>query len=107
VPVARHERGFWERACREVDRGAKVGEVARRLGVRAGTLSWWRWKLRQEGRTPRRTRGAAFLPVVIAEPTLPAPVVVQLEANGVRLHVEVGTDVRYVAALVAAIRTTC
>jgi hypothetical protein len=45
--------------------------------------------------------------VVIAEPALPAPAVVQLEASGVRLHVEVGTDVRYVAALVAAIRTPC
>jgi transposase-like protein len=106
VPIARHDRGFWERACREVERGAKVGEVARRLGVRAGTLSWWHWNLRREGRTPRRAR-AAFLPVVIAEPTLPAPAVVRLEASGVRVHVEVGTDVRYVAALVAAIRTTC
>jgi transposase-like protein len=76
VLVARHDREFWECACREVDRAAKVGEVARRLGVRAGTLSWWRWKLRQEGRTHRRTRGAAFLPVVVAETTLPAPAVV-------------------------------
>jgi transposase-like protein len=107
VPVARRERGFWERACREVDRGAKVSEVAGRLGVRAGTLSWWRWKLRQEGRTSRPTRRAAFLPVVVAESALPAPTVVQLEASGIRLRVEVGTDVRYVAALVAAIRTTC
>jgi transposase-like protein len=107
VAIARHDRGFWERACREVERGAKVGEVARRLGVRAGTLSWWLWKLRQDGQTPRRTRGAAFLPVVIDERTLPAPAVVHLEASGVRLHVEVGTDVRYVAALVAAIRSTC
>jgi transposase-like protein len=106
VPVVRHDRGFWERACREVERGAKVGEVASRLGVRAGTLSWWRWNLRREGRTPRPAR-TAFLPVVIAEPTLPAPAVVQLEASGVRVHVEVGTDVLYVAALVAAIRTTC
>ncbi len=107
MPVARHERGFWEPACREVDRGAKVGEVARRLGVRGGTLSWWRWKLRQEGRTPRRARRAAFLPVVVAEATLAAPAVVELEANGVTLRVELGTDIRYVAALVAAIRTTC
>ena len=107
MPVARHDREFWKRACREVERGAKIGEVARRLGVRAGTLTWWLWKLRQEVRTPGRTRRATFLPVVLAEPTLPAPTVVQLEASGVRLHVEVGTDVRYVAALVAAIRTTC
>jgi hypothetical protein len=105
VPVARHERGFWERACDEVERGAKVGEVARRLRVRAGTLSWWLWKLRRESPKRRRRKPAEFLPVVIAEPVRPA--VVELEASGVRLRVEPGTDVRYVAELVAAIRATC
>lgn len=107
MPVARHDRRFWERACREVERGAKVGAVARRLGVRAGTLSWWRWRLRREEPAPRRRRRAEFLPVVVAEPAVVAPCAVEVEASGVRLRVEIGTDVRYVAALVAAIRTTC
>lgn len=107
MPVTRHDRGFWERACGEVERGAKVSEVARRLGVRAGTLSWWRWRLGREAPKPRRPKRAEFLPVVMAEPVRSAPAVVQVEASGVRLHLEVGTDVGYVAALVAAIRTTC
>jgi hypothetical protein len=30
-----------------------------------------------------------------------------LDANGIRLRVEVGTDVQYVAALVNALRASC
>lgn len=67
-------------------------------------MQWWSWKLRGEPRTGR----AEFLPVVVAEG---APAVsttaLDLEANGVRLRVEVGTDVQYVAALVSAIRAAC
>jgi transposase-like protein len=108
VRAARHERGFWERASREVDGGSRVADVARRLGVRAGTLSWWRWKLHREGPPPERRGGAEFLPVVIAEPTLALQAsCVEVEANGVKLRVEPGTDVGYVASLVAAIRSRC
>lgn len=67
------------------------------------TLQWWSWKLRQD---PART--AEFLPVVATErPVLVSTAALELEANGVRLRVELGTDVRYVAELVAAIRGTC
>lgn len=107
MPVARHDRVFWERACGEVERGATVSEVAGRLGVRAGTLSWWLWKLRREAPKRGRRRHAEFLPVVVAEPSRSVPAVVELKAVGVRLRVEAGTDVRYVADLVAAIRATC
>jgi transposase-like protein len=108
VPVVRHQREFWERAFREVERGAKVGEVARRLGVRAGTLSWWCWKLRRLEPGRRRQSRAEFLPVVVAQQAVPMPVAaVEVEASGVRLHVEIGTDVEYVSALVAAIRRRC
>ena len=106
MPVIRHDREFWERACCEVERGAAISAVARRLGVRAGTLSWWRWNLRQQV-ARRDERRAEFLPVVVAEPVGPKSAAVEIEAGGVRLRVEVGTDIRYVAALVAAIRTTC
>ena len=86
VPVARHDRGFWERACEEVERGAKVGEVARRLAVRAGTLSWWLWRLRREAPKTRHRKPAEFLPVVLAEPMRSVPAVVELEASGVRVR---------------------
>jgi transposase-like protein len=74
VTTVRRNREFWERAVREVERGAAVSAVARRLAVRPGTLSWWRWHLRNDRETretaQRRPRvaKAEFLPVVVAQP---------------------------------------
>lgn len=110
MPVVRHSRDFWEQASREVDRGFRVVEVARRLGVRPKTLSWWRWNLGRQKPAGRRATAAPFLPVVVAErPSLgvAVPVPIEIETCGVRLRVEIGGDVGYVAALVAAIRSTC
>ena len=85
-----------------------MGEVARRLGVRAGTLSWWCWKLRGSAPRPRRRSVAKFLPVVVAEQAVAMALAdVAIEASGVRLRVAVGTDVEYVSTLVAAIRRRC
>jgi transposase-like protein len=101
--TVRHDREFWARACREVRRGARIGDVARRLGVRPRTLQWWSWKLRGN----ESVKAAEFLPIVVAEHTAAVATPIELETNGVRLRVEGGTDVRYVAALVAAIRAAC
>jgi transposase-like protein len=103
VPV-RHDREFWERACREVRRGARVADVARRTGVKPRTLQWWSWKLRREP----DAEPAEFLPVVVGDQMPPVSTsALELEANGVRIRVEPGTDVQYVAALVVAIRAAC
>jgi len=67
-------------------------------------LQWWSWKLRREG----LTKSAGFLPVVVSEPDAPvSTTMLELETNGVRIGVELGTDVQYVAALVAALRSAC
>ena len=81
-----------------------MSDVARRLGVKPRTLQWWTWKLRREAGAIR----AEFLPVVVAEQA-PAALgaALELETHGVRLRVEVGSDVAYVAALLAAIRAAC
>jgi len=51
---------------------------------------------------------AEFLPVVVDEHVPPASAAaLELETNGVRIRAEIGADVRYVAALVAAIRSAC
>ncbi len=103
MPI-RHDREFWKRACREVRRGARVEDVARRLGVRPRTLQWWGWKLQRE----RSTEPAEFLPVVVTEDTAQiSTAALELETNGVRIRVELGTDVGYVTALVTAIRAAC
>jgi hypothetical protein len=106
VPAKRHDREFWERACREVRQGAKTGDVARRLGVRPRTLAWWCWRLGRK-KTARRTRRAKFLPVVISGAQPIVATRLELDANGVRVRVDVGTDVRYVAALLNALRASC
>ena len=101
--AVRDDREFWVRACREVRRGTRLGDVARRLGVKLRTLQWWTWKVRRESDEP-----ASFLPVVVEErPAAVSIVAHELETNGVRLRVECGTDVQYVAALVAALRAAC
>ncbi len=79
-------------------------DVARRLGVKPRTLQWWSWKLRGEG----APETAGFLPVVATEgEALVSTASVELETHGVRIRVEHGVDVQYVAALLAAIRAAC
>jgi transposase-like protein len=109
VPAERHDRKFWEQACREVERGGSVGEVARRLEVRPRTLSWWRWNLGRKKSTVKRERGAEFLPVVLADSRAlrGAAAPIEIDAGGVMVRVEPGTDVEYIAALVFAIRAGC
>ena len=59
----------------------------------------WCWRLRRDA------AGARLVPVVITPPTPPAPTTaLELAVADVRLRIEVGTDTRYVAALVAALR---
>jgi transposase-like protein len=109
VTAVRHDRGFWERAAREIERGRSVAVVAGRLGVRPRTLAWWCWRLRREGASRNQARKAEFLPVVVAEPVVTPSYdgAVELGANGIQVRIGVGTDVRYVAALMHALRTTC
>lgn len=87
-----------------VERGRSVSEIAAEYGVNPKTLSWWKWRFRQE--LGAHTEQAEFLPVVVREVSLQdeAPKEVRLELADLRLSVEVGTDPGYVAALVGALR---
>ena len=102
--AARHPRSFWKRLVAETERGGALGPVARRNGVRPRPLTWWRWRLRHE----EAGSGAApqLLPVVVEGHT-PAPDLVEIVIADVRLRVDVGSDVAYVAALVGALRSGC
>jgi transposase-like protein len=84
-----------------------VSEVAQRLGVRPGTLSWWRWQLRREHGAEKLARRQEFVPVVVAEPVSSVGGTVELAVGAVRLRVEAGVDVQYVAALVNALSSSC
>jgi hypothetical protein len=83
--------------------------------VRPRTLSWWRWRLRHEAKKTQKRKKkpeAKLLPIVLrAQPTGEVasgstPIVVDI-LDDVTLRVSVGTDVGYVAELVAAVRKTC
>ncbi len=79
--------------------------VAKHHGVRVQTLTWWRWKLKRERAI--MVRRPKLLPVVVAtEPVVStrAPQLLELAIRDVRVRLEAGTDVRYVAALVGAVR---
>lgn len=111
VNVKRRTRAFWRQAVDEVERGGTVAATARAHGVKPKTLAWWRWTLRREAEsTPRSAR---LLPVVLS----PGPTAVSKSftheaiaielREGVSFRVPVGSDVGYVAALVAAVRGAC
>jgi len=96
----RHPRSYWEKLVAEVDAGMPVVNVARRHGVHARTLGWWRTQLR---RAPSSVR---LVPVN-------APGVhvtgrhIEIAVRAAALRIEEGTDVDYVAAVVRALRGTC
>lgn len=106
---ARHDRQFWERAVREVERGSSLGEVARRLGVRPRTLTWWRWRIRRDGAgtAGKLAKRAEFIPVVMTAGAVASRGMVEVDAGAARVRVDVGADVEYVAALVSALRSSC
>jgi transposase-like protein len=84
----------------EVDGGELIADVARRHRVQPRTLSWWRWKLRADGRA-----GARFLPVVVSSKAAPRDETpLELRIRDVVIRVATDTDVAYVAALVDALR---
>lgn len=98
----RRGREFWEPIVEEVVGGARLVDVARRYRVQPRTLSWWRWKLKSEGR-----RDPLLLPVVVRRVSAPAdePAAVELRVGDLIMRVTSGTDVEYVAALVVALRS--
>ena len=109
--IRRHPRSFWEGLLAEVHQGESIEVVARRHQVRPRTLQWWAWQLRREaGRG--KSRAPRLLPVVVRHPSA-TPIVehrasdIAVVVADVRVHLQVGTDVAYVSALVAALRGSC
>ena len=94
----RRGREFWQGLVAEVDAGERVADVARRHHVQPGTLSWWRWKLRGARREP------LLLPVVVRHPVVEGVDTIEVRVGDLSVRVRSGSDVAYVAALIAALR---
>ncbi len=103
--ATRHARSFWKRLVSETERGASIGRVAVRHGVRPRTLMCWRWRLRHE--PEHGVASPQLLPVVVESHGVAPSHRVEIAVADVRLRVEAGTDVAYVAALVGALRAGC
>lgn len=106
--MARHARSFWEQRVAEVERGAPLEAVARRHGVNAKTLQWWRFELRRQSREAAPAPVPTLLPVVVrGGPDSTRGGQVEIALGRAVMRVPVGTDVEYVAALVGAVARQC
>jgi hypothetical protein len=104
----KHGREFWAGLSAEVDAGRSVDAVSKRHRVRPKTLSWWRWKLNQApSPSTRKSRNSEFLPVVVTERHAGRGEVLEVLVDDVRIRLESGTDVAYVARLIDALRRPC
>jgi len=94
--MASRGREFWMKLSGEVERGATISSVAVRHGVSGSALGYWRRRLRAE-----MAGTATLLPVSIVDAERRR---FALFAGDVRLELEEGADVGYIAALVRALR---
>ena len=113
-----HTRDWWRRFIGDwPGSGLTQAEYCRRHGVRLGSFSWWRFRVRQErdSVTPKRDGVSGFLPVRIVPPaankstSLPAsssaaPVEIVLSGDRlVRVYPE--SDLSFVRRVVEALES--
>jgi hypothetical protein len=102
-------RGKWaELVKRWAESGLKAAEFARREGLNAGTLSYWKWRLRREGRrTGLARRGSgrapAFVEVVAALPVVADRIEVVVDGRDV-VRVPDGFDDATLRRVIAVVR---
>jgi transposase len=107
---ARRDQSEWSRIVARFERSGKTAEeFCVRRGLKASTLKWWRWKLSRGG-AHARTEAVELVPVhVVARVPehMAEPRTLVVSVAGVDVRVEIGTEARYVAELVAELRARC
>jgi hypothetical protein len=99
-------QSFWRRVVDESDRDG-VGVVAKRHGLKPRTLTWWRWRL-SHAPAPSKAAAPRLLPVALIPTGTPQrDALVEIVVDEIRIRCAVGTDVDFVARLVAGLRTPC
>jgi hypothetical protein len=107
--MVRRSRAQWLEVLGKFEEsGDSIAGFCARHGIRPRTLSWWRWRL---GGRRRSVHNKVRLVAVDVAPHVLEP---QRAENSIRIalsnlvvHVEVGTDVGYVGALLEALRARC
>jgi transposase-like protein len=109
---ARAGREEWQkRVQRWKDSGLTAKEFAAETGINAGTLQFWRYKLKHGTRSPTRTKGKSASDEILASLVeVHAPTVVSVDqrfeielGNGRRLRVGGGFDAAALRALIAVL----
>ncbi len=100
-------RGYseWVKLIEEFEKtGSSFDDFATKLGVKTSTLQFWFYKIRKQA-----TRASRFLPVHVVASAAPKARQAGTEtlelalATGAMLRFSVGTDVRYIAQVIAAL----
>lgn len=88
--------------------GETIADFCARRRLSSRTLTWWRWRLRRERREVRETKEVRLVAVDVPRPSLVGVAgAVGIVLGELEIRVDVGTDVAYVAGLVAALRARC
>jgi hypothetical protein len=89
--------------------GLSAAEFGRRHGIPAGTLAWWRWKLRAEGVSlrPRAQRGLRFVEITPApaESLGPSREPLELQLADVRLRIPADFDEPTLSRVLSVLRS--
>ena len=102
--------------------GANISAVARRHGVNAGLLHYWRKCAKAEAHEAATTQAPVFIPVAIAKPSevepseaavcesapgsMPCGRMIEIETAGARVRVPEGVDAKTLSVVLAALRRT-
>jgi transposase len=109
--------------CESFEPGANIAAVARRNGVNAGLLHYWRKRAKVQTQETSAPEPPLFIPVAIAMANEPAiedatcvgaaasgPVsrrpAIEIETAGARVLVPVGVDAKTLSVVLAALRRT-
>ena len=110
--MSRHVASWWAKRVEELSRGEDAESIARRHGVKARTLVWWRSELVRRAREkPASASGPRLLPVVVDRSRRAIVEVrddvldVVVELDAARIVVRGAIRPEHLAALVAAARS--
>lgn len=104
---ARRTETEWAGILAEFEASGEKGPAfCARRRINVATFNWWRWTLRARPKTRRVSRSVELVPVEIV-PVAPPESPLFVALDGVEIRITTDTDVRYVAALVGALRGRC
>ena len=107
--AVRKSRAQWARVLTKFEAsGETLAEFCARHRLSPRTVAWWRWRLRRERREISSREEVRLVAVDVPQPLhVGVGGAVRVVMGELDVRVEVGTDVTYVAALVAALRSRC